>query len=227
MTAALSLTAPLSTAAASSSTADVDGISAWVVGVMEAVGAPGAGAVVALENLFPPIPSEVILPLAGFTASRGGFSLLDAILWTTAGSVLGAYLLYLLGGWLGRDRTRALIGRIPLVAVDDVDRVEAWFARHGSKAVFLGRLVPLFRSLISIPAGIDRMPLGRFLGLTLAGSLIWNSVLILAGYVLGENWQMVEEYAGALQMLVAVAVAVLVALFVAKKLRKRRERVTV
>ncbi|TAP40102.1 DedA family protein [Arthrobacter sp. S39] len=230
MTAALA--APLSTAsaipsAANPAAADLSGVSEWVVGVMEAVGAPGAGLVVALENLFPPIPSEVILPLAGFTASRGGFSLLDAILWTTAGSLLGAYVLYLLGRWLGRDRTRALIGRIPLVAVADVDRVEAWFARHGSKAVFLGRLVPLFRSLVSIPAGIDRMPLWRFLGLTLAGSLIWNSVLILAGYFLGENWPRVEEYAGVLQLLVIVAVAGLVVLFVAKKLRKRRERVTV
>ena len=207
--------------------ADLSGVSEWVVGVMEDVGAPGAGLVVALENLFPPIPSEVILPLAGFTASFGGFRMLDAILWTTAGSLLGAYVLYLLGGWLGRDRTRALIGRIPLVAVADVDRVEAWFARHGSKAVFLGRLVPLFRSLVSIPAGIDRMPLGRFLGLTLLGSLIWNSVLILAGYFLGENWQLVEEYAGALQVLVAAGVGGLITLFVAKKLRKRRERVTV
>ncbi|MEW9873078.1 DedA family protein [Arthrobacter sp. HS15c] len=229
MTAALA--APLSTAtaipsAANPAAADLR-VSEWVVGVMESVGAPGAGLVVALDNLFPPIPSEVVLPLAGFTGSRGAFSLLDAILWTTAGSLLGAYVLYLLGGWLGLDRTRALIGRIPLVAVADVDRVEAWFARHGSKAVFLGRLVPLFRSLVSIPAGIDRMPLWRFLGLTLAGSLIWNSVLILAGYFLGENWQLVEEYAGALQMLVAVAVAGLVTLFVAKKLRKRREHVTV
>ena len=235
MTAAFAVSLSLATASPAAArpdamnlgAADLSGVSEWVVGVMENVGAPGAGLVVALENLFPPIPSEVILPLAGFTASRGGFSLLDAILWTTAGSLLGAYGLYLLGGWLGRDRTRALIGRIPLVAVADVDRVEAWFARHGSKAVFLGRLVPLFRSLVSIPAGICRMPLWRFLGLTLVGSLIWNSVLILAGYFLGENWQLVEEYAGALQLLVTLAVAGLVVLFVAKKLRKRRERVTV
>lgn len=149
---------------------------------MEAVGAPGVGFVVALENLFPPIPSEVVLPLTGLTASRGGFTLLEAIFWTTAGSLLGAYVLYILGRWLGRDRTRALIGRIPFVAVEDVDKVEAWFARHGYKAVFLGRMVPLFRSLVSIPAGIDSMPLLPFLGLTLAGSPVWNSVLVLAGY---------------------------------------------
>ncbi|MBT2535624.1 DedA family protein [Arthrobacter sp. ISL-69] len=153
----------------------LDGIALWVVGVMEAVGAPGAGLVVALENLFPPIPSEVDLPLAGFTASQGGFSLAEAIFWTTAGSLLGAYVLYVLGGWLGRDRTRAVVGRLPFVAVDDVDRVEAWFLRHGYKAVFLGRMVPVFRSLVSIPAGVARMPLLPFLGLSVAGSLIWDT----------------------------------------------------
>lgn len=200
----------------------LDGIALWVVGVMEAVGAPGAGLVVALENLFPPIPSEVVLPLAGFTASQGGFSLAEAIFWTTAGSLLGAYALYVLGGWLGRDRTRALVGRIPFVAVDDVDRVEAWFLRHGYKAVFLGRMVPLFRSLVSIPAGVARMPLLPFLGLSLAGSLIWNSALVLAGYFLGESWPVVEEYAGVLQVVVIAAVVALVAVFLLGKARRMR-----
>jgi membrane protein DedA with SNARE-associated domain len=228
MTAATALAAPLSiaTAAPAATTAgELTGISEWVVSVMEVVGAPGAGLIVALENLFPPLPSEVILPLAGFTASRGSFSLLDAILWTTAGSVLGAYILYALGGWLGRERTRALVRRIPLVNVDDVDRVEAWFARHGSKAVFFGRLVPLFRSLVSIPAGIERMPVWRFLGLTLAGSFIWNSVLIMAGYFLGENWHVVEQYAGIFQKIVIAAVVVLVGVFVVRKVRERRSKV--
>jgi membrane protein DedA with SNARE-associated domain len=225
MTAATALAGPLSTASspASSSAEELNGISEWVVGVMEVVGAPGAGLIVALENLFPPIPSEVILPLAGFTASRGTFGLLDAIMWTTAGSVLGAYVLYALGGWLGRERTRALVRRLPLMNVDDVDRVEAWFARHGSKAVFFGRLVPLFRSLVSIPAGIEKMPVWRFLGLTFAGSFIWNSVLIMAGYFLGENWQLVEQYAGIFQKIVAAAVVILVVVFVVRKVRVRRK----
>ncbi|MDP9999652.1 DedA family protein [Pseudarthrobacter sulfonivorans] len=225
MTAVTALAAPLSTAPTPSTADELNGISEWVVGVMEVVGAPGAGLIVALENLFPPLPSEVILPLAGFTASRGSFSLLDAIMWTTAGSVLGAYILYALGGWLGRERTRALVRRIPLVNVDDVDKVEAWFARHGSKAVFFGRLVPLFRSLVSIPAGIEKMPVWRFLGLTFAGSFIWNSVLIMAGFFLGENWHVVEQYAGIFQKVVIAAVVILVVAFVLRKVRERRSKV--
>lgn len=225
MTAVTALAAPLSAAPAPSTAEELNGISEWVVGVMEVVGAPGAGLIVALENLFPPLPSEVILPLAGFTASRGSFSLLDAIMWTTAGSVLGAYILYALGGWLGRERTRALVRRIPLVNVDDVDKVEAWFARHGSKAVFFGRLVPLFRSLVSIPAGIEKMPVWRFLGLTFAGSFIWNSVLIMAGFFLGENWHVVEQYAGIFQKVVIAAVVILVVAFVVRKVRERRSKV--
>ena len=214
---------PLSAAPTPSAAQELNGISAWVVSVMEVVGAPGAGLIVALENLFPPIPSEVILPLAGFTASRGSFSLLAAIMWTTAGSVLGAYILYALGGWLGRERTRALVRRLPLMNVEDVDRVEAWFGRHGSKAVFFGRLVPLFRSLVSIPAGIARMPVWRFLGLTFAGSFIWNSVLIMAGYFLGESWHLVEQYAGIFQKIVIAAVLALAVAFVVRKVRERRK----
>ena len=149
-----------------------DGIVGWVTDLMEALGAPGAGLAVALENLFPPIPSEVILPLAGFTASRGGMSLLAAILWTTVGSVVGALALYAVGAALGRERIRAVAARLPLVKVSDLDRTEAWFARHGVKAVFLGRMIPIFRSLISVPAGVERMSVGLFLAFTALGSLI-------------------------------------------------------
>ena len=194
----------------------------WVVGLMETFGAAGAGLAVYAENLFPPIPSEVILPLAGFTASRGDLDLLAAIVFTTLGSLLGAFTLYGLGAWLGRDRMRKLARHIPLVDVDDVDRTEAWFNRHGSKAIFFGRLVPIFRSFISIPAGIERMPVLKFGLLTAAGSLIWNTVLILAGYFLGEQWHVVEEYAGILQWVVIAAVVAAVAWFVVTRIRKHR-----
>jgi membrane protein DedA with SNARE-associated domain len=201
------------------------GIVGWAISLMEALGAPGAGLAVALENLFPPIPSELILPLAGFTASRGDMSLVGAIVWTTLGSVVGALALYAVGALLGRDRTRAIVARLPLVRISDVDRSEAWFRRHGVKAVFFGRMIPLFRSFISIPAGIERMSLPTFLGFTALGSLIWNVVFVLAGYQLGENWRIVQDYVGVYQKAVVAAVLVAVAVFVALRLRKSRRNV--
>ncbi|PQZ92370.1 hypothetical protein CQ018_11455 [Arthrobacter sp. MYb227] len=197
----------------------------WAVNLMEIIGAPGAALAIALENLFPPLPSEVILPLAGFTASRGSFSLFEALLWTTIGSIVGAYALYWVGRALGRERTRAIFGWLPLVDLEDVDKVEGWFDRNGSKAVFFGRMIPIFRSLISIPAGVTKMNQGKFLGLTLAGSLIWNSIFVLSGYYLGENWHIVETYADVFQKIVIVAVIVLIAVWVVFKVRKRKNRV--
>ncbi|TQM80756.1 membrane protein DedA with SNARE-associated domain [Saccharothrix saharensis] len=196
----------------------------WVTDMMEALGAPGAGIAIALENLFPPLPSELFLPLAGFTASQGKMNLLAAILWTTTGSVAGALALYYLGALLGRDRIRAIAQRLPLVDVSDVDRTEQWFARHGKATVFFGRMVPIFRSLISIPAGVERMPLPSFLLLTAAGSLIWNSALILAGYVLGENYHLIDQYMGVVSKVVIGLVVVAVAWFVVSRLSRQKKK---
>jgi membrane protein DedA with SNARE-associated domain len=115
----------------------------------------------------------------------------------------------------------AIAARLPLVRVGDVDRTEAWFARHGSKAVFFGRMVPVFRSLISIPAGVTRMPVPTFALLTVLGSLVWNTVFVMAGYLLGESWWRVEAYAGLLQKSVIVAVVAAVVVFVVSRLRRR------
>ncbi|MFE0252539.1 DedA family protein [Streptomyces sp. NPDC059010] len=175
---------------------------------MEKLGGPGAGLAIALENLFPPLPSEVILPLAGFTASQGGMSLFAAVVWTTAGSVVGALALYLLGALLGRDRLIAVAARLPLVKAADVERTEAWFLRHGTKAVFFGRFVPVFRSLISIPAGVERMRLPVFLALTATGSLIWNTAFITAGYALGARWHEVTDVVGLYSKVILVVVGV-------------------
>lgn len=201
---------------------DLGGVAGWAIGLMESIGAPGAGLAIALENLFPPLPSEVILPLAGFTASQGSFTLVEAIVWTTLGSVVGAILMYGLGAWFGRDRFYRLWAVLPLVKTEDLERTEAWFARYGRHTVFFGRMIPIFRSLISIPAGIERMPLTPFLLLTAAGSLIWNSVFVGAGYVLGENWQRVEGYVGTFQWLVIVAVVLAVCAFVVLRVRSMR-----
>jgi membrane protein DedA with SNARE-associated domain len=197
----------------------------FVTDVMEKLGAPGAGLAVALENLFPPIPSEVILPLAGFAASRGEINLLAAIFWTTLGSTVGAMILYWIGAALGRDRMRALAVRVPLVKLRDVDQAESWFARHGKKAVLFGRMVPLVRSFISVPAGVERMPVGSFLLLTSLGSLAWNSGFVVAGFLLGENWHRVDPYAGVLQQAVLIAVALTAGYFLLSRLgQSRRQR---
>jgi membrane protein DedA with SNARE-associated domain len=198
------------------------GLAGLAVDLMDALGGPGAALLVGLDNIFPPVPSELVLPLAGFSASQGTMSLFMALFWTTLGSVVGALLTYWLGAWLGRDRVRALISRMPLMKPSDFDRTEKWFLKHGTKAVFFGRMVPLFRSLISLPAGVERMPMRQFLSLTALGSLIWNSAFVVAGYVLGANWQVVDDYAGVLQNVVIAAVAIAIVLFVAVRVRDRK-----
>ncbi|WP_434968864.1 DedA family protein [Microbacterium sp. bgisy207] len=186
---------------------------------MEIIGPAGAGVAIALENVFPPLPSEVILPMAGLSASRGSFSLAEALIWTTLGSLVGAFLLYGIGAWLGVDRLRAIAAKVPLLHPEDIDRTVAWFQRHGGKAVFFGRMVPIFRSLISIPAGVTRMPLWKFGLLTVAGSALWNTVFVLAGFSLGEAWPVVERYADILQYVVIAAVVIGVAWFVYVRIR--------
>ncbi|MEU6641052.1 DedA family protein [Saccharomonospora sp. NPDC046836] len=200
---------------------ELGGLAGWAVDIMDALGGPGAAIIVGLDNLFPPIPSELVLPLAGFSAASGTFSLLEALLWTTAGSVFGAIIVYFFGRLLGRERTRALMIKLPLLKAEDFDRAEEWFARHGTKAVFFGRMVPLVRSVISLPAGIERMPLAKFVVLTTLGSLLWNTAFVVAGYALGANWHIVEEYAGIFQIVVIALAAVAVTLFVVNRLRNR------
>ena len=198
---------------------DLDGIAGWAVDVMERLGGPGAGLAVALENIFPPLPSEVILPLAGFTASQGDFTLASAIFWTTLGSVVGALAMYAIGVVFGRDRLYRVWEYVPLVKTEDLERTEAWFARHGRKAVFFGRMVPIFRSLISVPAGLQRMPVVQFLAYTLAGSLVWNVTWVTAGYLLGEQWHRVEDYVGTATNVVIVLVVTFVSWFLVNRVR--------
>lgn len=175
---------------------------------MEAIGAPGVGLGVFLENIFPPIPSEVILPLAGFTSSQGSMNVIAAFIWATVGSMVGAYVLYYLGAAIGADRLRKIADRMWLVKVSDVDGALAWFDKYGKISILLGRVIPGIRSLISIPAGIDRMNPLTFGFYTLIGSSVWNALLIYCGWILGENWHMVEgvidQYSKVVYALVAL-----------------------
>ncbi|MEV4874842.1 DedA family protein [Streptomyces cyaneofuscatus] len=199
------------------------GIAGWATGLVETFGGPGAGMAIALENLFPPLPSEIILPLTGFAASQGVLSLASALFWTTLGSVVGAVALYGLGAVFGRERMHALWAKLPLVKPSDLVRTEEWFARHGTKAVLLGRMVPVFRSLISVPAGVERMPLPVFIGLTTAGSLVWNTVLVLAGYWLGDSWDVVGTYVGLMSKFVLGLAVLALTWYVVMRVRGRKD----
>ena len=196
----------------------------WATDLIDRLGYPGVGFLVALENVIPPIPSEVILPLAGFQADQGDFNLFLLIVVATIGSIVGAMILYTVGAVLGEDRIRRLVGRFGkyvLVTTGDIDKATSWFKRHGRSAVFFGRLVPVVRSLVSIPAGVEKMPLGTFLIYTAIGSAIWNTILIVAGYLLGTQYDRVEGFVKVFQYVVIAAVLVAVAYFVYRRLGRR------
>lgn len=202
-----------------------DRLAEWVVSVIEALGYVGLTFLVALESIFPPIPSEIILPLAGFLTGQGRFSFALVLIATTIGSVLGALVLYGVGAAIGPRRVRRLVqtyGKWALLSEQDLDRAETWFDRFGPIAVFSGRLAPIVRSLVSIPAGYRRMPLGQFVLLTAAGSGLWNGSLVALGWLFGDNWHVIERYVGWLQYLVIVAAAVIVVRFVWTRLQARR-----
>jgi len=180
----------------------------WIRSLVESGGLLGIGFLMALENVVPPIPSELVMPLAGYTASRGALGLPGVVAAGVAGSVTGALVLYALGAWLGSERIAHFAerhGHWLLVRRSDVERAEAWFRRHGAAAVLFGRVVPGVRSLVSIPAGACRMPLGRFLVLTTLGTTAWVTLLGVLGYWLGERWEAVGRWVGPLGALVLAA----------------------
>ncbi|MFI5958514.1 DedA family protein [Cryptosporangium sp. NPDC051539] len=193
--------------------------------VVELLGPFGVGLLVLLENLFPPVPSEIILPLAGYLAGTGRLDLVTVILAATAGSVLGALALYWLGAAFGEQRIRTWLRRLPLMDESDLDRAQSWFDRHGRAAVLGGRMIPVVRSLVSVPAGVQRMPLGRFALYTTIGSGLWNTIFVVLGYVLGSRWTTVGDYSDVLNAVVIGAIVIAVAVFVGKRgLASRRSR---
>lgn len=196
----------------------------WAVALIERFGGPGVAFLIALESVFPPIPSEVILPLAGVTAAGPEHTLIGMYLWALVGSVAGALVLYALGRALGRDRLRRLVVRMPLLNVDDFDRSVAWMDVHGSKSIFLGRMVPGIRSLVSIPAGIYKMPLLRFVLLTAAGSALWNALFVGLGYGLGENWHLIEPWTDVISKAIYAIIALALLVWVVRLVRRERRR---
>jgi membrane protein DedA with SNARE-associated domain len=202
-------------------------VAAWVTDTVTALGYPGIALLMFLENVFPPIPSELIMPFAGFAAARGSLTFAGVLAAGTAGTVLGALPWYYLGRLFGYARARALAerhGRWVRVSGADIDAAKGWFDRHGPSAVFFGRFVPAVRTLISVPAGIAAMPLLPFLLFTTAGSLGWSALLAWAGYLLGENYPLVERYVGPASKVVLVAIAAALVAFVAARTARGRRR---
>jgi len=194
--------------------------------IVLSLGYVGMAAVMFIETIFPPIPSEVIIPFSGFLIAEGAFSLTPALIATTTGTLLGALAFYYLGASLGEDRTRAFFkkyGKWMFISVSDFDRALFFFNRNSNAVVFWARFVPGVRSLISIPAGIARMNLTEFILLTACGSAIWNIVLLTIGIYLGHNWEMVLVIVDRFDFIFYGAFLVLALYWVVKKLRAPRE----
>ena len=197
-------------------------VSDWVVDVIDRLGAIGVGLLIFLENVLPPIPSEVILPFAGFAAQRGQINVASAWLAASIGSLLGALVLYGIGAFIGEERLRELSRKKWFIffGEKDFNRGDRFFEKYGNQVVFFARFIPLVRSVVSVPAGLERMNLPRFLVLTFAGSAIWNALFIGAGWVLGDNWDVVEGYMGPLSYLVVALLAVALVVLVVRKVRR-------
>lgn len=200
----------------------------WIKNLMESLGYVGVVFLMFLENIFPPIPSELIMPLAGFTSTQGKLSFIGVVAAGTLGSVLGAIPLYFLGRLVGEDRLKEWAdkhGKWLTVSSAEIEKVDRWFDRHGNKAVFFGRLVPGIRSLISIPAGISGMNLATFLLYSALGGSLWSALLAYLGRLLGENYEKVDTYLGPVAYIVlgVLAVAGLVWVWQRKKQRGAHE----
>lgn len=197
-----------------------------VTASIHSAGYAGLTALMFLENVFPPIPSELVLPLAGSLTLDGKFSLLGITLAGMIGSVAGAWVFYGLGYWLDERRVRLLIekyGKWFLLSTSDLDRALSWFQRYGNWVIFFGRMVPMVRSLLSIPAGLARMNWLKFTLYTALGTACWSFILAFTGQTLGKNWGLVEQYIAQYEMVVLFALGIGLATFVVKKAMARNK----
>jgi membrane protein DedA with SNARE-associated domain len=205
----------------------IDRFVEWGQQLVDAIGYFGLAIIMFLENVFPPIPSEPFLLGAGFTSGQGSSSMVGSIVAATAGALVGATLYYYIGVLLPEPRIRALLrryGRFALLDEHDLDRSMAWFRDHGQLVVFFGRCLPIIRTLISVPAGLTRMALPRFLLYSALGTALWSTLLIVTGRVLGENWESALAFFDRFELAFYAVAAVAVVAFVVVRLRARRRR---
>jgi membrane protein DedA with SNARE-associated domain len=199
----------------------LDAITCWAQSVISTTGYPGLMLVMFLENIFPPIPSEVVLPLAGSLVLEGRFTLPGVTIVGALGSVVGAMVFYEAGHLLGEERVRELIrrfGKWLLLSVDDFDKALQWFNRYGESVIFFGRMIPIVRSLVSIPAGIARMSLFRFGIYTAIGTALWSFILAMAGYLLGKSWTLVSTWVGRYEKLILGVACAAICVFIGRRI---------
>lgn len=200
-------------------------IIAWATSLIDTLGYIGLALLIALETLVPPIPSELILPLAGYRSATGKFDFYLMVIAATAGSLLGSSIIYAVGRWAGDKRIEGWIdryGKWMVITRDDLAKSRTWFERYGTPAVIIARLIPGMRSIISLPAGLTGMPFGKFAILTVLGSAFWNFTLIGAGYLLGDNWSQVETWLDPISPIIYAAIVLAVVGFIVKRLLDRR-----
>ncbi len=204
---------------------DLGAVVSWIQGVITTLGYSGIAALIALEGVFPLIPSEIILPLAGSLAAQGRLALPLLLLAAVAGSVASASLLYGLAHWGGERRIGAWLdrwGRLLLLSRADLERTRAWFARRGPLMVLIGRFTPGLRTLISVPAGLAGMPYPQFVLYTALGSTVWNGGLLLAGWLLGANWPRVQGWLAPIAPIIYLVLLILVAAFFWRRFATRQ-----
>lgn len=197
----------------------------WITNTMQSLGYVGIGLLMFLENLFPPIPSELIMPLAGFTVAKGNMNFVLAVTAGVLGTMLGALPWYYVGKLVGEENLKRLAnkyGKWIGLSSKDIDKADNWFDKHGGKAVFFCRLVPGVRTLISLPAGISGMPLLPFLIYSTLGTTLWVGFLTYAGYALGDNYELVEQYLGPVSKIVFVVLVVAFVIWLVMKRKKKQ-----
>ncbi len=201
----------------------------FILDMMNQFGYLGVFLLIAIENIFPPIPSEVILLFGGFMTTYTSLNIFGMSIASTLGSLIGAIVLYLIGKFFNKERLKAIVsskvGKILRLKNEDIDKADNWFETKGNKTVFFCRFIPIVRSLISIPAGMSEMAMGKFLVYTITGSLIWNVVLIVMGSIVGENWTSILEifdtYSHIVLILLIIIFIALVFIFYRKRLNKK------
>lgn len=203
-----------------------------IINAMEQFGYIGVFLLIAIENIFPPIPSEVILVFGGFMTTYTSLNIPIMILAATLGSLLGAIVLYYIGKIFNKERLKRIIsgkiGKVLRLKASDIEKADKWFDTKGNKTVFFCRFIPIVRSLISIPAGMSEMPMQKFLIYTILGSLIWNTVLIIVGSIVGDKWETIVGYLDnfsniILIILVIIFIAALYYWFVIRKKKQSKK----